>query len=391
MKYELASTTWGDEERASIERVLNSGITTMGREVRNFESDFAQQFGVKHAIMVNSGSSANLLAIAALTFKSKNPIRRGQEIIVPAVSWSTTYYPVNQYGLRLRFVDIDPDSLCIDINAVEEAINENTAAIFVVNLLGQPAQLDRLKDIADKNKIYLIEDNCESMGAALHGKACGTWGILGTFSTFFSHHISTMEGGVIVTDDDELKDILISLRAHGWTRELEDQNLVYPKSGNEWDDKFRFVLPGYNLRPLEMEGAIGISQLRKLDKFIRARQKNHELFISTFSKYKDIKIQSGVGVSSSFGFSIVLERELSGKRSSLINEFKSAEIETRPIVSGNFTSQPVMGLLDFKITSQLPIASHVHDNGLFLGNHHFDLSAEIEYADSIFNKWKKSL
>jgi CDP-6-deoxy-D-xylo-4-hexulose-3-dehydrase len=386
-KYKLASSTWDSEEFEAIQEVLASGRTTMGQRVSEFEEKFADYFGSKYAVMVNSGSSANLLAIAALSHKKSNALAQGSEVIVPTVSWSTTYYPVNQLGLTLRFVDIDLDTLCINVSEVEGAINANTSAILVVNLLGQPANLPELKKLADKHGLYLIEDNCESMGASIDGKMCGSWGDIGTFSTFFSHHINTMEGGVAITDDRELYEIMKSLRAHGWTRELDDVNQIYSKIGISWEDNYRFVLPGYNLRPLEMSGAIGIPQLKKLPQIISKRQKNHEYFKSKFENIPDIQLQTGRGENSSFGFSIILKNNLKGNRNELVQYLERNSIESRPIVSGDFTQQPVMS----KLVHHPSIKSHqariVHDDGLFLGNHHFDIQEEIDYAYEVISDW----
>ena len=166
----------------------------------------------------------------------------GDEVIVPAVSWSTTYYPVNQVGARLKFVDIDSETLNINVSEIERAINPNTKALFIVNLLGNPAEWNQIKEIADRHDLLILEDNCESLGATFNGKKTGTFGVGGTFSTFFSHHISTMEGGVVVTDDEALFHTLKSIRAHGWTRDLPDKNYVHNKSGSKWDDLYRFVL-----------------------------------------------------------------------------------------------------------------------------------------------------
>ena len=194
MKYELASSTWGSEEISALNKVVDSGKFTMGSEVLRFEADFARSVNAGFSVMFNSGSSANLALLAALRYLKKPMFSPGDEIIVPAVSWSTTYYPVHQLGGVLRFVDIDPTTLNIDPNRIEEAINENTRGIFVVNLLGNPAHWDKINEIAKKHNLFVIEDNCESLGAELNGKFTGTFGLGGTFSTFFSHHISTMEG-----------------------------------------------------------------------------------------------------------------------------------------------------------------------------------------------------
>ena len=266
VKFPLATASWGQEELDAMQRVIASGMYSMGANVRAFERDFAQYIGSQHCVMVNSGSSANLLMVAAL-FYTKNPklkLQRGDEVIVPAVSWSTTYYPLYQYGLKIKFVDIDLHTLNYDLDQLEQAVTDKTRAIMAVNLLGNPNDFERINQIVGKRDIVLIEDNCESLGATYKGKQAGTFGVMGTFSTFFSHHISTMEGGLIVTDDEEMYQILLSLRAHGWTRNLPQQNHVCSdKSDDPFEESFRFVLPGYNVRPLEMEGALGVEQLKR--------------------------------------------------------------------------------------------------------------------------------
>jgi len=377
-KYALASSTWDSSEKDAMQRVIASGKFTMGDEVRRFEREFAEFNGSTYSVMFNSGSSANLALVAASLYRNPCLIRPGSSIIVPAVSWSTTYFPVNQLGFKLSFVDIDPDTLNIDVNLIERSITSDTAAIFGVNLLGNPADWYKIKEIADSKNLVLLEDNCESMGATLGGKNTGTFGVGGTFSTFFSHHISTMEGGLVVTDDLNLYETLLSLRAHGWTRDLSPKNSVHTKTGNDWDDLFRFVLPGYNLRPLELEGALGQSQLRKLPDFIDQRRKNAQKLISLSNQLEFMRFQKEFGDSSWFGFSIVLEGPLVGKRKQLVKSLSDFGIETRPIVTGNFTRNPVMKHLNFEEIPSLPIADEIHENGFFVGNHHFDLGCEID-------------
>lgn len=164
MKYELASSSWGTEEIDAIKRVIESGFYTFGKNVRQFEEDFARFTDHKYSVMVNSGSSANLLAIAAMFYKKENPLKRGDEVIVPAVSWATTYYPLYQYGLHLKFVDVDVNTLNFDLKQLEAAISDKTKMIFAVNLLGNSNDYDEIKRIIGQKDIYLLEDNCESLG-----------------------------------------------------------------------------------------------------------------------------------------------------------------------------------------------------------------------------------
>ena len=229
MSLPLATSTWDDKEIAALNSVIESGMFSMGKHVAEFEAEFAEFVGSKYSVMVNSGSSANLLAVAALFFKKERKLKAGDEVIVPAVSWSTTYYPLQQYGLKLKFVDIDKDTLNLDLKQLESAITEKTKAIFAVNLLGNPIDYNKVESLIEGKDIYLLEDNCESLGATLNGKQAGTFGVMGTYSSFFSHHISTMEGGLIATDDEELYHILLSIRSHGWTRHLPKDNKVVEK------------------------------------------------------------------------------------------------------------------------------------------------------------------
>ena len=389
MKYELASSTWGSEEITALNKVVESGKFTMGNEVRRFEDEFARAVNSNFSVMFNSGSSANLALLASLRYLNEPLFNSGDEIIVPAVSWSTTYYPVHQLGGVLRFVDVDPLTLNIDPNKIEEAITEKTKGIFVVNLLGNPAPWDEINRIAKEHNLFLIEDNCESLGAELNGKSTGTFGIGGTFSTFFSHHISTMEGGLVATDSEELYQTLKSIRAHGWTRDLPKENFVHPKTGSDWDDLFRFVLPGYNLRPLEIEAAIGCEQIKKLPDFISARRANAVLFQAAMADLPDIEIQSENGKSSWFGFSLILKGKLRNRRSLLVEVLRENEIESRPIVTGNFTRNPVIKHLNHAPIQPLPGSDLIHDQGFFVGNHHYDLRIQIERLHHVLYKFQE--
>jgi CDP-6-deoxy-D-xylo-4-hexulose-3-dehydrase len=376
--YPLATSSWDDAEYDAIQRVIASGRFTMGPLVAQFEEAFAEAFGAQFGVMVNSGSSANLLAVAAAVLDPRIDLNAGDEVIVPAVSWATTYYPLSQYGLTLRFVDIDVDTLNIDLDLVERAIGPKTKAIFAVNLLGNPNDFARLETIAAANDLVLLEDNCESLGARNDNRFAGTVGLMGTFSAFFSHHISTMEGGVILTDDEQLRQELVSLRAHGWTRELPAENFVHNKSGDLFDDLFRFVLPGYNVRPLEMSGALGIQQLAKVPSLIAGRRDNASYFLETLGSLEHVRLQKETGESSWFGFSLVLEGSLAGRRPEVVRALSAADIEVRPIVAGNFSTNPVMRYLDAVVPDSLPAAEKVDTDGLFVGNHHYPIRSSID-------------
>lgn len=380
--YSLASSTWDEKELNAINEVIKSDIFTMGKKVAQFEQDFAKFVGSKYAVMTSSGSTANLIATAALFYTKNNKLQRGDEVIVPAVSWSTTYYPLHQYGLKLKFVDIDLHTLNYDLEALKDAISDKTKMIMCVNLLGNPNDFDAIKAIIGDRNIILLEDNCESMGAEYNGKQAGTFGIMGTFSTFYSHHMATMEGGFVVTDNEELYHILLCLRAHGWTRNLPKDNLIAPKSDDWFSESFRFVLPGYNVRPVEMSGAIGIEQLKKLPNFLKHRRENAKLFSKYFANHPDFIMQKEIGSSSWFGFSLIIRPESKLKRADIIKLLEANNIEYRPIATGDFTQNEVIKYFDYEIHGELKNAKYLQENGFFVGNHQVDISKQIE----LFNK-----
>jgi CDP-6-deoxy-D-xylo-4-hexulose-3-dehydrase len=384
--YPLATSSWDQAEFDALDRVIKSNMFSMGPEVRTYEEEFSALFGSRFSVMVNSGSSANLLMTAALFFTKNTDLKleRRDEIIVPAVSWSTTYYPLCQYGLRLKFVDIDRETLNYDLTALEAAITDKTRALMVVNLLGNPNDFAALKRLTDGKNIVMIEDNCESMGSTFEGKQAGTFGVMGTFSSFFSHHISTMEGGMVVTDDEELYHIMLSLRAHGWTRNLPKFNHVTgEKSDDPFEESFRFVLPGYNLRPLEMSGALGREQIKKLPGLIEGRRANGKLLQDAVSDHPRFTIQREIGEASWFGFSLVLREGHNGERAQMVRDLSAKGFECRPIVAGNFAKNEVMEYFDFEIHDTLKNADYIDANGLFVGNHHYPLPEAIEVLKTL--------
>lgn len=379
MKYELASSSWDNKEIEAIQDVIKRDCYTMGASVKQFEADFARYTDHKYCVMVNSGSSANLLAIAAMFYKKENPLKRGDEVIVPAVSWATTYYPLYQYGLHLKFVDVNLETLNMDTDALKAAVTDKTRLIFAVNLLGNPNEFDKIHEIIKGKNITLLEDNCESLGGVYNGKPLGSIGLMGTYSTFFSHHMATMEGGIVGTDDEELYDILLCLRSHGWTRHLPKENKLCVKSDNNFEESWRFILPGYNVRPVEMMGAIGVEQLKKLPEFIRHRRENAEYFRELFGNNDRFIIQKEIGESSWFGFSFLIRPESKLNRQHIIDVLTAANIETRPIVAGNFARKEVVNYFDYEICGNLENADFIDKNGFFIGNHQFAIEDKLDY------------
>ena len=388
MVWDLAADTWGPEERAAVARVLKSGRYTIGPEVESFERAFAAYHGRRFGVMVNSGSSANLIAVASLFFRKKRPLKRGDQAIVPAISWSTTYHPLQQYGLKLRFIDVEPDTLNMDTSQLEAALTPRTRAVVAVSILGNPAALDQVRTFADRHGLYFLEDNCESLDAELDGRKTGTFGELSTFSFFFSHHISTGEGGMVLTDDAALDGLLRALRAHGWTRDVPATAAIFDARGDAFAEAYRFILPGYNVRPQEINGAVGQEQLKKLPAMTKQRRANWQLFRNAFGNDERFLIQREHGRTSSFSFTIIVRPESGLDRDDVFAPLKTADIGYRMITGGCFPRHDAIRHFDHDCVGDLANANMAHDRGFFVGNHPFDLTKQIERMRDVLDGLK---
>ncbi len=379
MKYNLVRSTFDKQEIDSMQRVIKSDMYSMGKNVKEFEIQTAKYFKSKYCVMVNSGSSANLIGLAASILDNNVDLNKGDEILVTSLSWSTTYSPFYYLNLKPRYIDINIDTLNIDVDKIESNISKKTKAIFIVNITGNPNEFSKIKKIAKKYNLLIFEDNCESMGAKYKGKYCGTFGLFGTMSSFFSHHICTIEGGLVLTNSRTLYEIMLSIRSHGWTRQLPKKSYIYKSKKDHFSELFNFILPGFNIRPIEFEGAIGKIQLRKLDSFVKQRSKNAILFKKLFKDSKYLKIQKEIGQSSWFSFTLICIGELENKRNLLIRYLDQNNIETRPICGGDFTISPSAKYLGGNYKSKMKNSSYITDNGFFVGNSHIDLAKELKY------------
>jgi len=386
MFFDLASTSWDDDEIGAINGVIASDRYTMGPKVAEFEKAFAAYFTKKYGVMVNSGSSANLISVASLFYKKDRPLQRGDEVIVPAIAWATTYHPLHQYGLKMKVVDVELDTLNVDVSQLEDALTPNTRMIVGVSILGNPAALDVMRDFADRHGLYFLEDNCESADAELNGRKTGTFGDFNTFSFFFSHHIATMEGGMILTDDEELYHLALSLRAHGWTRDLPAGSSIYESRNEDFFEAYRFILPGYNVRPLELSGAIGLEQLKKLPQMTETRRKNLAVFQELFGSDERFIIQRENGRSSAFSFPIILNPEMNLDRERLFADMKAANIGYRMITGGNILRHDVIRHYEIEEVNKVVNADTAHNFGFFVGNHPKDLRPQIEKFRQIADK-----
>ncbi len=368
----LHEPTFGGEEIWAALAVLLSTRVTMGPQVRKFEEMYAEKYGYKDAVMVNSGSSANLLAVAAVVNpRYPNQLKPGDEVIVPALSWSTTVWPLVQFGLVPVFCDHDPKTLNIDPNEIEAAIGPKTRAIKLVHVYGNPCDMDAIMAIADKHNLVVIEDSCESMGATYKGKAVGGMGQVGTFSTYFSHHITTLEGGFCVTNDPEFAELMRVLRAHGWVREVKDRQKYLDKYPHI-DPKFLFVNSGFNLRATEVQAAMGQIQLPKIDAFIDARTETAMYYKSELVPYLNqftVQDQQADAVSSWFGLPMTIRLGADFTKADICSHLNADGIETRPLIAGNMAEQPAMELFEHRVQGDLANAKHAMAAGFTWGNH----------------------
>lgn len=368
----LHEPTFGAEEiNAALECMLTTHVT-MGPKVKAFEREFADKHGWRHGVMVNSGSSANLLAVAALAnAQTENGLRAGDEVIVPALSWSTTVWPLIQLGLVPVIADLDPRTLNIDPNEIERAIGPKTRGVMIVPVYGNPCDMDAIVDICRRRNLVLIEDSCEALGASYGGKPVGTFGRVATFSFYYSHHITTLEGGICVTGDGDLAETMRILRAHGWVREVEDKQRwlsQYP----DIDPKFLFVNVGYNLRATEPQGAMGSVQLKKLDRFVEMRRASAAAYrtaLQRFDNHFAFQEETPKGRHSWFGFSLVVREGSKFGARELMAALGRANIETRPIIAGNIARQPALKHYAHRTVGDLRHSTSVMQRGFSFGNH----------------------
>ncbi|MAI29121.1 MAG: hypothetical protein CMP38_02815 [Rickettsiales bacterium] len=391
-KIKLHEPTFGIEEIFNFTKQLITTNVTMGKHVESFEKKFCDKFGFKYAVSSNSGSSANLIMIAGLmsTIYSKR-LRKNDEIIVPALAWSTSIFPLTQYGLKPVFVDCDLKTMNIDIDQVKKAISHNTKAILTIPIYGNPCNMKELRKICNKNKLILLEDTCESMGAKYKNKFLGGFGLASSFSFYFSHHITCLEGGITVTNDFELAEIMKIIRSHGWIRNVK-QKEKWIKNFPKIDPNFLFVHEGYNLRLTEPQARMGTTQIKKLDKFIKKRRENAKILMNLMKEFNDFFIyqyEKKGSFHTWFGFSIIIKNIKIIDRGKLCKFLNKKEIETRVIVSGNFASQPVAKTFKHRIVGNLTNASKIMTNGFSIGIHQNLTNTQLKYIYNVFKEFLK--
>jgi CDP-4-dehydro-6-deoxyglucose reductase, E1 len=389
MRVPLASSGLRKSDIDAVMRVLESGNLTMGNEVKKFEAKMSNYLGVKHFVMVNSGSSANLLMIEALmrpavTRPRLNP---GDSVLVPAIAWPTTIWPLIQLGLNPLFVDVDPNTLALDLVAAQQLIDTSripVKGIFPIHPLGYAIPPSELEKFTSRNELILINDVCESLGSWSEGKHAGTTGIASSFSFYFSHHITTMEGGGVATDDDALADDLRSMRSHGWSRDRSDVS-TWNEQVSSNDSKFLFVSTGYNVRPMEIQAAIGSLQVVEIDNFVSKRREIAQRVCEALSGTQlsvigDSSLQNAESAKTNSWMLIPIQVKglnVAERKKLILDKLATLEIETRPVLTGNFLSQPAIQRITRHAVDpkSFKVASEITDSAFLVGAHH-DLSED---------------
>ena len=356
--------------------VLKKGFITMNKETEKFEKEFSKVVKSKYSLMVNSGSSANLLAaFAACNPLRKNKFKLGDEALIPALCWSTSLWPLVQSGLVPKFIDVNPKTLNVDADLLIKKITKKTKVIMLINVLGISTDVKKIVNFAKKKNIIVIEDNCEALGAKFQKKHLGTYGNFGTYSFFYSHQITCGEGGMIVCNNEDDYKILLSLRSHGWSRGKK----VYQENAKKYpnlDPRYIFINSGFNLRPTDIQAAIGRNQLKRLNLFKKTRKENKRKIISKLRKdtrWNDqfYFVEYSKKIDPSYMvLPILLNEKLMKKKRKFIELIEKIGLGTRPIISGSFLNQPSAKLYNLNPNKdRFDGAQKIQDLGFVIGLH----------------------
>lgn len=354
---------------------------TKGPLVVEFEKQWSKWLDRKHSVYVNSGSSANLAAVYSLILSNR---MRNKKIIVPAVSWVTTVTPAMHLGLEPIMCECDKNNLGLDITHLKQLIHiHKPSAIILVHVLGIPNHMDEIMDLCKKHDILLIEDSCEAIGSKYNEKNIGTFGELSTFSFYFGHHMSTIEGGMISTDDEELYHILLSIRSHGWDRDLPEfkqKELREKYNINDFRALYTFYYPGFNLRATDLQAFIGLSQLNKIDEIVEKRNKNFKLYQDGLKEQTWKVKEPDNSFVSNFAYPIITTNI-----KYLVEKLRENNIDCRPLICGSIQEHPFW--YEKYSKSSLPIAENVHLYGLYVPNNHQMTEEEINRIITVINKY----
>ena len=368
--YPLVENPFSDDDIKKAISVLNSKQLTLSTNTFNFEKKFKNKIKSNFSLMVNSGSSANLLAFQCLINPyRKKRLKKNSEIIIPSLCWSTSLWPIIQSNLKPIFVDINKDTLNIDIDDLEKKITKKTKAIMLIHVLGNCCDMDRLMQIKKKHNLILIEDTCESLGTKFNNKYLGTFGEFSSFSFYTSHQISAGEGGMICCKDKNDYEIIKSLRSHGWSRGTSFENKY--KNDKYLNKKFIFFNSGFNLRPTEISAAIGYNQFKRLEKMKNSRNSNRKKIINAFKDNKVLRdaisfFQPSKKVKPSW-FGLPLRFYTKHNLNKILIKLEKMGVETRPIISGNFTRQPAAKIYKLFKKNNFKNTDEIYNSSFFIG------------------------
>ena len=368
-----------DEINNLADWIKQNNQLTKGPLTKQFESEFAQYIGSKYAVFVNSGSSANLLMYYACLEQGN---LKNTKVIVPAISWITTLSPAIQLGFTPLLCDADKDDLGLDLTHFEELCEkERPSLAIVVHVLAHLNKMDEIKSICAKYDVQLIEDACEALGSQNKNIKAGNFGLAGSFSFYYGHHISTIEGGMVVTNDRELYNIMLSIRSHGWSRDIEPEYETMWKASfdvDEFRNLYSFYYPGFNLRSTDLNAFLGLSQIKKMDHIVAKRSANFE-FYKKYLGDKYFYQKSNTDILSSFAFGTFAQNRLQ-----VSHHLKSHKIECRPLVCGSMGRQPFW--IKKYGEMHMPNADKIHDFGLYLPNHDKITEEEIQFVSEKFKE-----
>jgi len=415
-KIRYAGAVYDHEEIESMVNAILDGWFGVGKYTRRFETELSKFLGVKKAVMTNSGSSANLLAVSALLSQQLGEdikLEPGDEVITPALTFPTTINPIIQNNLVPVLLDVNVETYNISAEGLETALSNRTKALFVPHTLGNPNEMDALLDFVKEHNLFLIEDACDALGSKYNGRYVGSFGSFGTFSFYPAHQITTGEGGAIVTNDEELSKVALSLRDWGRACVMPvcnplhcpdkscprsvryEEHAVRNELPEDYDKRYTYTNIGYNLQPTEIQASMGLAQLKKLPSFIKLRRRNFELLYEEFQNYEDFFILPESLPKSDpcwFAFPLTIKKGVSFKRKDIVQWFTKHNIEVKMLFAGNILKHPAYKSINCRVAQKLTNSDYIMRNSFFLGVYPGISEEKMKYMVNVFrefiNKYK---
>ena len=366
--YPLTKKNLTASDILAAKKILQTGKITMGNVTKAIEKKFTDYIK-QSALMVNSGSSANLLIFQLLINPAVKLLKPNDEVLISSICWSTSLWPIIQSNLKPIFVDIDQDSLNISLKDLKKKLTKRTKALMIVHALGNCSEMDKIKKFCNKNNLLLIEDTCEALGSEYRKKKLGTFGDFSSFSMYYSHHITSGEGGFISFKKKKFSNLFKVLRSHGWAREISKAKI----------DNWKFINSGFNLRPTDLTASIGLNQLKRIKKILSVRKKNFYVIYNSLNKIAKFKNNFEIITEKKknniywFGIAIKLKKIILNIKKKILDYLNKKGIETRPIISGNFSNQPASKLYNLS-SSRLINANYIEKSTFFIGLHNTRLT-----------------